>query len=239
MKKNKSLSEAKIQSLYRFTRAHFVYHYDLQTELVDHMANAIEELQEKQPELTFDDANKIVFKSFGVFGFQDIVEERMRQLTRKYWHIIWSLFKAQFKWPLLLRTVSISILVFCFLKGFFNWIEQLLIGTFIVAIVILTIRQIQINRQIKKAQQESGKKWMFETVISQLGGAMMFIYIPFQLVFQTSWEWLIRNLNTSLKLSILSVLLVGSGILFYLILFSIPKQLKSHLKIIYPEYSLV
>ena len=163
----------------------------------------------------------------------------MRQLTRKYWHIIWSLFKAQFKWPLLLRTVSISILVFCFLKGFFNWIEQLLTGTFIVALVILTIRQIQINRQIKKAQQESGKKWMFETVISQLGGAMIFIYIPFQLVLQISREWLIRNLNTSLKLSILSVLLVGSGILFYLILFSIPKQLKGHLKIIYPEYSLV
>ena len=95
-----------------------MYHYDLQTELVDHMANAIEELQEKQPELTFDDATKIVFKSFGVFGFQDIVEERMQQLTKRYWRLIWSLFKAQFKWPLLLRTVSISILVFCFLKGF-------------------------------------------------------------------------------------------------------------------------
>ena len=51
---------------------------------------------------------------------------------------------------------------FLFSERVFNWIEQLLIGTFIVAIVILTIRQIQINRQIKKAQQESGKKWMFE-----------------------------------------------------------------------------
>ena len=48
--------------------------------------------------------------------------------------------------------VSISILVFCSLKGFSNWIEQLLIAAFIVAIVILTIRQIQINRQIKKCQ---------------------------------------------------------------------------------------
>lgn len=130
-------------------------------------------------------------------------------------------------------------LVFCFLKGFYNWIEQLFIGTFIVAIVILTIRQIQINRQIKKAQQQLGKKWMFETVISQLGGAMMFIYIPLQLGFQTSWEWFIRNLNPSLKLGILSILLVGSGILFYLVLFSIPRQLKRHLKVIYLEYSLV
>lgn len=239
MKKNKSLSESQINSLYRFTRAHFVYHFDLQTELVDHMANAIEELQEKQPELTFDDATKIVFKSFGVFGFQDIVEERMHQLTRKYWHIIWSLFKTQFKWPLLLRTVSISMLVFCFLKGFYNWIEQLLIGTFVVVLATLIIRQIQINIQIKKVQQQSGKKWMFETVISQLGGAMMFIYIPLQLVFKTSWEWFVGYFDNSLKLGILSILLVGSGILFYLVLFSIPRQLKRHLKVIYPEYSLV
>ena len=49
---------------------------------------------------------------------------------------------------LLLRMVSISILVFCFLKGFSNWIEQLLIAAFIVA--ILTIRQIQINNKLKK-----------------------------------------------------------------------------------------
>ena len=105
MKEKAILSEAQIQSLYRFTRAHFVYHYDLQTELVDHMAEAIEELQEKQPELTFDDATKIVFKSFGVFGFQDIVQERMQLLTKRYWRLIWSLFKTHFKWPLLLRTV--------------------------------------------------------------------------------------------------------------------------------------
>ena len=231
MKEKETLSEAQIQSLYRFTRAHFVYHYDLQTELVDHMANAIEELQEKQPELTFDDATKIVFKSFGVFGFQDIVEERMQLLTKRYWRLIW---------PLLLRTVSITILVFCFLKGFYIWFEQLLIGVLIAAFVLIIFRQIKIRSQIKKRQKESGKKWMFETIISQLGGTGSFLIVPFHLGLESLWDLLIEGaLNTSLKLGILSFLIVVVSITLYLILFSIPNQLQGHLKTIYPEYSLV
>lgn len=38
----KTLSKEDIQNLYTFTRQHYVEHYDLQTELVDHLANDIE-----------------------------------------------------------------------------------------------------------------------------------------------------------------------------------------------------
>ena len=240
MKNKKSLSEEQIQGLYRFTRAHFVYHYDLQTELVDHMANAIEELQVKQPEITFDDATKIVFKSFGVFGFQDIVEERTQQITKRYWRLIWSLFKVQYSWPLFLRTLSYSILVFVFLMVFSNWMEQLLIGGFIIALVVMFVRQIQIRKRIRTTQKESGKKWMFEDVISQLGGGGSFLIVPFHLGLESLWDWLIEGpLNTSLKLGILSFMIVSVSIALYLILFSVPKKLRVHLKAIYPEYSLL
>ena len=37
------LSAEQIERLYQFTRQHYVEYYDLQTELVDHLANAIEE----------------------------------------------------------------------------------------------------------------------------------------------------------------------------------------------------
>ena len=36
------LTEEQIQQLYKFTRQHYVEHYDVQTELVDHLANDIE-----------------------------------------------------------------------------------------------------------------------------------------------------------------------------------------------------
>lgn len=50
------LSGEQIQELYKFTRKHFVIHYDLQTELVDHLANGIEEQWREYPERSFKDA---------------------------------------------------------------------------------------------------------------------------------------------------------------------------------------
>jgi hypothetical protein len=46
------LSSTQIEKLYAFTRQHYVEYYDLQTELVDHLANAIEAQWEENPGLT-------------------------------------------------------------------------------------------------------------------------------------------------------------------------------------------
>ncbi len=67
------LSKEQIQKLYTFTHQHYVEYYDLQTELVDHLANAIEEQWQENPKLSFDEALQIEFKKFGVFGFMDVV----------------------------------------------------------------------------------------------------------------------------------------------------------------------
>ena len=39
------LTTKNIEQLYKFTKDHFVDWYDLQTELVDHLANDIEEIR--------------------------------------------------------------------------------------------------------------------------------------------------------------------------------------------------
>lgn len=41
------LTTKNIEQLYKFTKDHFVDWYDLQTELVDHLANDIEEIWKK------------------------------------------------------------------------------------------------------------------------------------------------------------------------------------------------
>ena len=76
------LTPEQIQQLYKFTREHFVEHYDVQTELVDHLANDIEQIWETQPNLSFEDARTISFKKFGVFGFMDVVGERAKALNK-------------------------------------------------------------------------------------------------------------------------------------------------------------
>ncbi|MEP5132812.1 MAG: hypothetical protein ABJQ64_09610, partial [Nonlabens ulvanivorans] len=61
------LNDSQIEDLYAFTRKHYVEFYDLQTELVDHLANAIEDQWELKPHLSFEDALQIEFKKIGVF----------------------------------------------------------------------------------------------------------------------------------------------------------------------------
>ena len=93
------LTEEQIQELYSFTRDHFVYHFDLQTELVDHLANGTEVLLLQHPNLSFNEALQMEFKKFGVFGFQDVVEERRKALNKKYLKIIFNFYKAYFTIP--------------------------------------------------------------------------------------------------------------------------------------------
>ena len=43
------LTEEQIHELYKFTKKHYVEHYDVQTELVDHLANDIEQVWVEYP----------------------------------------------------------------------------------------------------------------------------------------------------------------------------------------------
>jgi hypothetical protein len=61
-----------------------VEYYDLQTELVDHLANDMEVIWQKQPTLSFEQARDASFKKFGVFGFMDVVGERQKAMTKRY-----------------------------------------------------------------------------------------------------------------------------------------------------------
>ncbi len=85
----KTVSEEQIERLFQFTREHYVEHYDLQSELVDHLANAIEQRWEETPELPFEDCIKAEFKKFGIFGFMDVVEKRQKALRKKYRKLMW------------------------------------------------------------------------------------------------------------------------------------------------------
>ena len=93
------LTPEQIDRLYQFTRQHFVEWYDLQTELVDHLANAIEQQGVENPKISFEEALQIEFKKFGIFGFMDVVEKRQQALHKRYHKMVWHHFKVFFKIP--------------------------------------------------------------------------------------------------------------------------------------------
>src|SRR5690606_35925818 len=108
------LTAEQIQQLFDFTRKHYVEHYDVLVELVDHLANAIEEQWKENPTISFEDALQTEFKKFGIFGFTGLVEQKQAALQNHYWKVIKKEFISFFSVPKIILTIVMFYVLFQF-----------------------------------------------------------------------------------------------------------------------------
>jgi uncharacterized membrane protein (DUF485 family) len=101
------LSTEQIERLHQFCKQHYVQHYDVQVELVDHLANAIEEKMNACPGLPFEAALAGVYAGFGITGFSHIVAARTRQTLSSARRLRWKLFCSYFSIPKLAMTACL------------------------------------------------------------------------------------------------------------------------------------
>jgi hypothetical protein len=85
------LTAPQIDHLFTFTRQHYVEWYDLQSELVDHLANAIETQWQENQSLVLTKP-KYQFKS-SAFWFYGCGRKTQTVLSKKYNSIVWQHFK--------------------------------------------------------------------------------------------------------------------------------------------------
>lgn len=103
----KTLTDEQVARLFDFCREHSVAYYDMQVELVDHMAAAIEEKMNSRPDISFEKALNEVFVGFGYKGFASVVETRGKQMQAANRRQVWSMFLAYFTWPKAMLTLLI------------------------------------------------------------------------------------------------------------------------------------
>jgi len=228
-----TLSAAQIERLYAFTRQHYVEYYDLQTELVDHLANAIEAQWEANPKLTFEEALQIEFKKFGVFGFMEVVDKRKGALHSKYNKMVLSELKTFFSIPKIVGTVSSMACLYGVLRYFqegyevMQWFIAFLIVSFLLGLTLLTRKQ-------KKETAKTGKRWLLKDIIfghSSVAGVMnVVIQLACRLneTHYPSWFY-----------ALFSVLLVVLALTEYIVLFLIPSKANYYLRQTYPDYEMV
>jgi hypothetical protein len=227
------LTPEQIDRLYHFTRQHYVEWYDLQTELVDHLANSIEAQWQENPEISFEDALQVEFKKFGVFGFMTVLEERQAALGKKYNKLVWQHFKSFFTIPKIIGTAAaFGILVQLILK--FERANLIVISIFVLATFLFWIGIVKMSRKNKKEAKLSGKKWLYKDIIFGLGSFTGFIPLPLQFglrIEETAQYGIISAI-------IVSVTVVCLFLLGYIILKIIPSKAEEYLKETYPEYAL-
>ncbi len=223
----KKVTNSEIERLYRFTREHYVVYYDVQTELVDHLANGIERQWQDDPGTAFELALQKEFQKFGIYGFSDVVEKRERAMEKRYFKLILKEIITVLKRP----KVSVGLLLIFLLSNFFlslnNGKDAYLTFLFIVFCIILIIAG---RRALRRRRAKEGKKvFLFETIIENAGGYFSLVWVPFQLLnFMDAAEagyvnWL------------MSFLIIFYALTSYVCFYRLPKNKEEILKKVYPE----
>jgi hypothetical protein len=212
-----TLTDLQIKRLYEFTKSHFVEWYDVQTELVDHLANGIENTWKESPHLSFENALNKEFRKFGVFGFSDLIEEKTNTLNRMYLKQVWNHFKTFFRLPKIIATLFCMWFLFLILQSLNN--KLFVTVPFVILVTIIHIYFLyNEKKQIKNRNKKTGKKWLIDTVIIRLGGLIHFLNLGI---------WIPQLIDSNKLWTDFSILVLAIGIVLYLLLLFISIKIVS------------
>jgi hypothetical protein len=228
MDKLRKISTEEYEQLFAFIKKHYVEYYDLQCELADHLANAIEEQWQNNPNLSFDDALQQEFKKFGIFGFMGVVESRQAALSKRYNKLLWVYLREFFKLPKILLTLLFGFTVFKILEYSKFTFMALLLCLMIFSIAKIIVLQRHYSKKVKA----TGKRWMLEDIIKK-GGTPLSLYLCY--VFLPSDY---PQEPTFLAMLYASAAFTVSFLYQYIAFFVIPSKAKQHLLKTYPEYNM-
>ncbi|WP_299127124.1 hypothetical protein [uncultured Winogradskyella sp.] len=225
------LNKDQIQQLYTFTQKHYVDWFDVQTELVDHLANGIENHLIQNPNATFEDALNTEFKKFGVTGFSDVIEEKTKALNTHYRKLVWQYFKDFFKLPKIILTLFL-IYIFYQLFQFVDERLYILIPTAMVLFWVPLSYFIKSVKSIRKTKKETGKKWLFDNTALQLGELSHIFNIGIYggIIFDSNKNW------SNTQELIFSILMVGFALILYVSIYIVSPKLRNEAAKQHPDY---
>lgn len=227
------ITKEHIEKLYKFTRAHYVEHYDLQTELVDHLANGIEKRWERDSSLSFDDALNAEFKEFGIFGFSDIIDIHTSAMSKRYLKIIFRFMREYIKLPKIIGTICGVLLLFYFIRyvSYSEWVLGVAYFGFFLYLLILTYHE---KKKYNEKTKKTGKRWKLEEMIYNTGYGLFSVLNLFQITYHLD----VLLLDNYIIQMLTAILLVFVILFTYISINVLPEKAEELLRETYPEYEL-
>lgn len=185
------LTKEQILQIRNFVSDRGIRYYDVQLEIIDHVACKVEDLMTADPNLTLDEAIAQTHAGFGETSFKIIEDTMRRSLQKKYWRLF--------------RTIFISYLTPLYLLpeiGFIYLIYLLATKTDsadmpmdIVWIILLLPSLVSVIYAFKH-QQDLGKKYKRRMLTVQMGAIVTTVVnLPVQLFI---WFFLLSRPVSSL-----------------------------------------
>jgi hypothetical protein len=209
------LTKEQIDHLFKFTEKKFVRWYDLQVEIVDHLATKIEEIMTNNSSLSFETALQRVYNEFGIFGFAKVVQQKEIALARASRTLWWKSVADFFTWP------KIAFTAFVFMG---SWQLGQMFDTAILEIVFIVIYLITAAVLFKKElRMKSSSKKLLLLQRGSYSSTAVVIY-----------QFFVINVNGNLSPTAFAVLVVA-GTLFHIAWFNLYSTVTKRAKELYPE----
>jgi len=229
----RKLTSEQIEELHEFCYFQSVFHYDMQVELVDHLASGIEKRWNENPAMSFQDALYELNQEFGGHaGFLIIRQEKEKALRKKYRRLLWQFVADYYKFPKIMVTMSLFLGIFTALRFTENdqWIVGSLLIMFITFSLFYLLYYFPKYVRIKVSEKHSFllNEITRKGVVSQ---TMMFSGGFISMVSHASNFSTTGSLVFSALVSLFLVLLYGDC-------FFIPKKIHEHFKEQFPQFQI-
>jgi len=233
----RTITPEETEKLFAFCRQRFVYHYDLQVELVDHLGSSIEQQWNENPEIPFNTALLNTYKKFGISGFSKIKVQKQKELARKYNRLLWKFFLEFYRWPKILMTLAGTMVLFTLLR-MANNIAWVFVPYFAILVLAgLYYYFFEAPKQLK-IKAVPGKKFMLLDRINQIQmGVILLSQTPLSM-FNISRFVYVHSINQPWVLLLISFLIISLNIILYAQFFYVPEKIKEHFKEQFPEFAL-
>jgi hypothetical protein len=222
----RTVSATQMEALFYFLKSRNIKHYDVQCELADHIANAIEQTWEQNPDISFADALPPEEEKFGgKFGFMKIMFKRQAALRKRYRKMFWGYFFSYFKLPQIIGVVAFGYGLFRLMSW---WYKSYLL-VLVPLIIAIVLRERHLNKVYKS--NPHGHHWLMEEMIYARDGGVGY------LVMCVNFTWQMWRDDYPFGLIVTeSVVITLLALYGYVKLMVIPNRAEAYLKEIYPEY---
>ena len=223
------LTQDEIQKLFDFVKSKFVRFEDLKYELVDHLASSIEDLQNQNPEMTFDEGLKETYSRFPITGFTNFVAEKQKALSRYWMRKFFFYYIEFFKLPKIILLVAIAFSVWTMFQLIPHGFMYILMVAYAGA---LFIKDISLAKRLGKRVH----KYMFmSTYFGQLFSInTILFYLVIQLPIADFW-----NIVYPLWMTItLSIIIALETTINYAITVVFPKMLEEEINTKYAHLNI-
>jgi TRAP-type C4-dicarboxylate transport system permease small subunit len=218
----RKITHEEIKLLDEFCRKKDVIYVDLRLEMIDHLADSIEELWLENPQLSFPKALQTVYKRFGIFGFLDVVGEHQNKMTKRYLHLFWKTILDVIAWPRIVGFVLFTLALYQSMVQFYS-MRQVGLGMLVLVSVVGIYYNVKQYLHNKKILENEFTVLMRSPIL----GIIWSGYILLQIIPRPN-IWSADKLDSSWAPLAITIFVVGS-ILFFLASFIIQYKTQDEL----------